>query len=166
MFWQSLKKLLCSLLGCEQGSQEPEFDFQLDIMPRSAKEITATELKALLRDRFPRAEITLSNVKLGDPKFKLCHYDDIAVFLAQDDTNKMGYVAQETDCDDFAFRLKGQFSVPNWSGLCLGIIWTERHALNFCVDEEKRIWFIEPQLDELSLTLAPWQGGTPQWIAV
>ena len=90
-------------------------------------------------------------------------YNDIALFLAQDETNKMGYVDNERDCDDFSYRLMGQFSIPGWSHVCLGIVWTGTHALNCFVDEDSRLMFIEPQSDEIMESL-PY--GDSAWIIV
>jgi hypothetical protein len=112
--------------------------------PTSTEKITLANLYNLLHAKYPQAQIFIG---LEQPK--LCHYDDVAMFLAQDETNKMGYVVGERTCVHFAFRLKGQFSVPGWSDLCLGICWTSDHALNLMVTEDKKILFIEPQNDTI-----------------
>jgi len=110
---------------------------------------------------FPGADIFLS-----DRNFKLCAYDDIAWFLAQDQTNKLEYVAEKYDCDDFAYRLMGQFSVPGWSDLAFGLVWTEKHAMNIIVAEDKKIFFIEPQSDKLEKELKLWQGTNVRCVMI
>ena len=65
-------------------------------------------------------------------------------------------VAPYNLCDDFSYRLMGQFSIPGWSDLAFGIVWTSKpyaHALNCMIDEEERFWFVEPQTDELIETI-------------
>jgi len=114
------------------------------ILPTSTERIEHEELLSLLQTHLPEAGIYLS-----DREYLLCKYDDMALFLAQDETNKMGYIPEERDCDDFSYRLMGQFSIPGWSDLCFGIVWTDYHALNCMIDEDKKIWFIEPQTDEI-----------------
>ena len=61
-------------------------------------------------------------------------------------TQKLAEVAA---CDDFAYRLKGQFSIPGWAELAIGIIWTKTHAQNCVVDTNLDFWVIEPQNDNL-----------------
>ena len=70
----------------------------------------------------------------------------------------MGYVTEERDCDDFSYRLMGQLSVPDWSGIAFGIVWTNLHALNCMIDENGKFWFIEPQTGRLQSKLEAWQG--------
>ena len=123
------------------------------IEPRSTARINLAELQPLLQKAAPGAEIIMA-----DNWKYLCHDDDIALFLAQDETNKMGYVVDKRDCDDFSYRLMGQFSIPKWSDLAFGICWTDVHALNVFIDEVRRLWFIEPQTDEINEELATWQG--------
>lgn len=112
--------------------------------PTSTEAITYSQLHELLSDEFPEADIFLS-----DKLYRLCNLHDIERFLEQDKTNKHGYVGDIYDCDDFSYRLMGQFSIRGWSDLCLGIVWTYYHALNCVVAENGRVYFIEPQTDEL-----------------
>lgn len=115
------------------------------VNPQVTKKIQLAELYNLLHAHFPQTQILMS-----DQEKYLCHYDDIALFLAQDETNKAKFTYETYDCDDFAFRLKGQFSIPGWSGLALGICWTQTHALNLFVSEDKKIYFLEPQNDTIT----------------
>ena len=141
----AIVKLLLAIISLlNKPKVEPE-----TIKPTSTKRITLEELYALLKDKFPTAEIYLS-----DRDYLLCHYDDIALFLAQDETNKMTYIAEERDCDDFSYRLMGQFSIPDWSDLCFGIIWSTTHAENVAITEDMKVVFVEPQNDQLSDTIS------------
>jgi len=128
--------------------------------PISTQTIDSTELYKILRLRFP----TDGQLYLSDKEYKLCHIEDIECFLIKDETNRVGYIPEERDCDDFAYRLMGQFSIPGWSDLTLGIVWTDLHALNCFIDEDKKFWFIEPQKDELQPFLEEWQGKTIRFI--
>ena len=112
--------------------------------PIIRREVAMSELTDLVKSLFPGAHYHISD----RAKF-LCDLEDVETFLKADGTNKMGYIAEERDCDDFAFRLKGQFSVPGWSHIALGIIWDRAHAFNFVVDANMEFWCIEPQTDEL-----------------
>ena len=114
------------------------------IKPTSSEKIRLAEIASLLKNYEPMAQIIMA-----DNWKYLCSYNDTALFLIQDETNKMEYKPEEYDCDDFTFRLKGQFSIPLWSNLALGICWTTTHALNCFISEGKKVLFIEPQTDEI-----------------
>ena len=117
-------------------------------------ELTQAELSKLLHKKFGRVAIFLS-----DRIYKTCAQSDIKELLKFDETNKMGFVPETRDCDDFAYRLMGQFSTPEWSALAFGIVWTDKHAMNCFVDNNKEFHFIEPQTDRLQKDLKPWQGS-------
>ena len=112
------------------------------VIVEPAESITNSGLRALLKGRFPGAQIWLSD---GD--YKLCSPEYIDTILELDDSNKREYVVTTYDCDDFAYRLMGQLSVPEYSDLAFGIVWTDKHAMNVFVDNTKQVWFIEPQTD-------------------
>ncbi len=127
----------------------------------SSKKITLLELSNLLKERFPKARIYLS-----DNEYTLCHYDDVAYFLAINEIDKMSYKKEEFDCDDFATALWGDFSKPPFSGLTIGLVWTNVHALNLVITDDYKILFLEPQTDELNENLADWQGTEVELIIV
>lgn len=130
--------------------------------PKSTQEITYQELMGILRKRFPdEGEIFLS-----DRKYKLCCVDDIRRFCKLDTTNQEKYVSEFYDCDDFSYRLMGQLSIPDWSALAFGIVWTERHAMNCFVDEDKLLWFLEPQSDAIESNLTEQQGTHLRFICM
>jgi len=94
--------------------------------------------------------------------------ENIERFLAVDDTHKLRYIQEKSDCDDFAFILLGRQrewfrynmkSHPKFAGSTFGVIWGDirlseedeevrNHAMNFVVTSEKEFWLIEPQNDE------------------
>ncbi len=132
------------------------------LLPTSTKMVTRHKIEAIFRQRFPDGHLYLSDKE----RYLLCSYDDIALFLAQDGTNKYDSEYEVYDCDDYALRLAGQFSIPTWSALALGIMWTELHALNLFITEDEELLFIEPQLDEIQEFLEPWQGKTNRFAVI
>jgi hypothetical protein len=100
-----------------------------------------------------------THIYISDDEYGLCSKEDVAQFLRQDRTNKKDYVKEEYDCDGFSYRLMGQFSVKDWSGIALGIVWTDLHALNCLIDNTGKFYFIEPQSDKLQENLEAWQGN-------
>ena len=100
-----------------------------------------------------------THIYISDNQYQLCSESDINSFLVADDTNKAAYVADLHDCDDFSYRLMGQFSTPEWSGIAFGIVWTDKHALNCLIDDKGKFYFVEPQTDALYETIQPYMGS-------
>lgn len=90
---------------------------------------------------------------LSDMNYWTTNIEEIKRFLSLDDSDKYNYTVEKFDCDDFSYRLMGQFSVPGWSELPFGIIWVGikdgGHALNCFVDINREVWLIEPQNDKV-----------------
>ncbi len=122
--------------------------------PKTEGVISRQELNDLLRKQFPGV-----NVHLMDYNYRLAIKEEIEKFLAEDQTNLTQYQTDSYDCDDFSFRLMGQFSIPGWSDITFGIVWTDVHAMNCIIDENRKFWFIEPQSDNLTETLDSFQGS-------
>ncbi len=133
---------------------------QVGLLPTGKKVATYTELYDFLVKKFPNVPLYLS-----DTDYKLAHYDDVAQFLAEDTTNRFGY-SKDYDCDDFAYRLLGQFSVPGWAELTFGMVWTDTHALNVVITEDWQFFFVEPQNDELLTELKAGTGTTIRFIII
>ena len=85
-------------------------------------------------------------------------------FLAYDQTEKLSYVGELYDCDDFAYRLMGNLSVPPWAETASGIICTESHAFNCFIDSDGKLWYIEPQTDTIYDTWQSYFGSEIQFI--
>lgn len=140
--WSWLRKLL---------GPEPDF---VGVQPSMAVKISSDEVFNILNKILPQSD----HIYLSDNEYYLCSAKDIENFLAQDGTNKFKYDAEIFDCDDFSYRLMGQMSIPNWSACAFGIVWTDLHALNLFIDEQKKLWYVEPQSDKIEITLESWQG--------
>ena len=145
-----LKSICCAI--CHSGEQPNDIT---QIVPTSSKEVDWAYINNLLTTKFPSPT---THIYLSDNKYYLCSFGDIEKFLAQDNTNKLTYAAEVFDCDDFSYRLMGQLSYPNWSGIAFGIVWSDTHALNCLISEDGEFFFIEPQTDKLQKELEPWQG--------
>jgi hypothetical protein len=127
---------------------------QMGLLPTKKTEVTGDYVFQILNKVLPSA----THIYISDSKYWLCSEKDIENFLSQDDTNKMGYISEERDCDDFSYRLMGQLSIPDWSGIAFGIIWTNVHAFNCLIDETGKFYFIEPQDGKIYETLQPYMG--------
>ena len=151
-----IKTIACGICKGLGGGQESEM-----LQSTSTKRIDMPDLYTVLYEKWPSA-----NIFLSDNYYRLCSTEDIKAFLAQDKTNRCQYEAERFDCDDFSYRLLGQFSIPEWSDLALGIVWTNLHALNLFVDENKGVWFLEPQEDKIQEKLSDWQGSEVKLIVI
>lgn len=122
--------------------------------PKTEGTILGGELEDLFRTKFPGV-----TTHLMDYKYRLAIKAEVEKFLAEDPINTEGYIIDEHDCDDFSFELMGVFNKPGWSDITFGLVFTDVHALNCIVDENRKFWFLEPQSDQLSETLdTSWQG--------
>ena len=144
--WTSFIKWLLSLFN--KPVVPPIIPPVIKYIPISKLPIEYGELYNLLHTAYPQAAIFLS-----DSVAILCHPDDIAYFLAEYESSKPPYIAEYYDCDDYAVHMVGEFSIPDWAGLCIGELWTTTHAFNIIINEQKQILFIEPQTNEISTHL-------------
>ena len=85
----------------------------------------------------------------SDMTYKLVTLESMKDFLKRDTTDTFEYTKTWFDCDDFAYRLQGNLSVPGWSDIVKGIAWTYKHAFNIVVTPDLQIWIIEPQSDHM-----------------
>ena len=135
----SIKKFFCDFLKCNSLSY-PVFNVigKYDI----------NEVLTLLKSEFPNASILLS-----DLEYEKISKEDLIKFLRSDDTDLYQYKPEIFDCDDFSYRLMGQLSIPGYSGIPFGIVWTKTprggHALNCFIDENCNVWLVEPQSDKV-----------------
>jgi len=149
-----IPRVIRALLGQPEPSEQlPPLDYKgtMDIH----------ELSSTLIDKFPNAPLYLP-----DYWYKTCSVEDVERFLEWDKTNLIPYRSEEHDCDDFAWRLKGQFTQGAWAALPIGIVWTDVHALCCFVADDKRFYYIEPQNDLVQVKLEDWQGKEVRFIAM
>ena len=150
-------QILCTLAKAFGGCTP---DKEIELLPTGNKEITLQAKQAFLTAKFPGAQLFLTYQHI------LPTYDDIAYFLAQDQTNKYPYTFPDYICSSYALRLAGQFSIPKWSELTFGLIWSNLHALNCVITDDLQFFFVEPQTDELQTELKDWQGTSIRFIMI
>ena len=104
-------------------------------LPIDQKEIIGVignqELYLALKQFYPNAFIDVL-----DYKYQLVGLETLKKFLAADDTNHYQWQEDYYDCDDFSFRLKGQWIQSGFASCPLGIIKGER----ICGDEKTKHW--------------------------
>ena len=118
------------------------------------------EVSSILIDKFPDAPLYLP-----DSYYKTCTIGDIGRFLTWDSTNKLKYTGDPGyNCDAFAWRLKGNITIPPWSEIPFFVIWTDKHALNLVIVDTGEVYFVEPQLDKIQTSLESGQGTEIRFI--
>ena len=75
---------------------------------------------------------------------KVWKKETIVKFLKADEVDKIEFIDEEMDCDDHARILFGRG---------LPLIWTFNHAMNWFIDPDGVLWYVEPQTDKISATL-------------
>ena len=96
-----------------------------------------------------------AEIYLPDLNIKTYNLQDVKKSYELEDVSNIEYVAEITDCDDFAAKLYGRFA---------GLVWTQLHALNCFISQENKFYFIEPQTGKISEQLEGWQGNDIRFI--
>ena len=132
-------KLLIALLILFLSGQVPDFS-------KTEGFITSEELSVVIEDatglnfvREPRDRI-----------YRLVDIETFELFLGHDDTDKLTYIIDWRDCDDFAKLLWAR--VIEWMpGLPFGVVHIDNgsHVANIFVDSDLRVWFIDAQHDRI-----------------
>jgi hypothetical protein len=104
---------------------------------------------SILLDKMEEMGAGDAEIYLPDANFKVYKKDDVIKFLGLDETDKIPYVTETYDCDDFAAEIFGMFA---------GLVWTNTHSLNWFISDEGKFYFIEPQSDDIAPNLEEWQG--------
>ena len=135
--------------------------------PEIVRNATSEEIREILmenlvfEDKVPKMYVNgveyVNEIYFSDSLYTITSEEEIKRFLSLDSTDRVRY-GSFFDCDDYAFRLMGQMSVPGpngepgWSSVALGIIWTRDHAFNLvvCADEgELVLYAVEPATDRM-----------------
>ena len=95
---------------------------------------------------------------IADIIYYLTSVSEMKRFLEYNKTDLRTYVPERWDCDEFSFSLMGYENY--WAGdLAFGIAWSLTHAFNIFIDDQKKLWVIEPQTDQM------WEYGTKKDMA-
>jgi len=106
-------------------------------------------MSSILLDKLDEMHDSKAAIYLPDKDCKIYDKDEVQAFLNLDEVDKIPYIPEERDCDDFAAELFGKFA---------GLVWTNVHALNWFIDSNETFWFIEPQQDKIAKNLENWEG--------
>lgn len=86
------------------------------------------------------------NIHFADNWYKTCSRAEMEEWLELDNTaTRKFYQTEAYDCDDFAKRLIGNMATQANANIALFTVWSGRHAFNAFVDNNRKLWYIEPQ---------------------
>ena len=149
----TIRKWLCRTF-CDRQQY-----IDLDPYPiqESTSRITSGDIVAL----FDNANLKPNSLNITDREFKLVDIPHLHEFLLENPVSERKYVKERHDCDDYAYILQGD--ATRWdSDLAFGIIHGRdadgnSHAWNLCVGIDKKIYFIEPQNDNVWKVDGEWK---------
>ena len=149
--WES-EFIMCNvkeLLELKRRIKELEAQLALPKL-KPAGTIDINLFSSILLDKLDEIGDNNAELYLADKNSKIFDKETVMDFLGLNETDKIVYVPEEMDCDDFAAELFGK-GVP--------LVWTVLHALSWFIDTQGEFYFIEPQTDKISKNLEGWQGS-------
>jgi hypothetical protein len=119
----------------------------------------ASSLDGLVRQSLLGKLAADPGIRFGDGSFYLPTLQEVQQILTASRLDRETWMEERFDCDDFAYVLKAEMSVHAYKsgdmkfGLCVGMVWGNfdwvdgYHAVNWFVDNNSTLRFIEPQDD-------------------
>lgn len=105
------------------------------------------------------------SVHIRDEEYFLINKKEMEKILQLNYFSKMQWIANSRDCDNFSDVLQGLISSLGYR-IAFGSVEVETeqglHALNFFIDENKVIWYIEPQTNKIFLK----NDYKPYWVVI
>ncbi len=119
--------------------------------PVSLGRISYEEIKKLLSGKSEKEGVIYLNptkLYILDEHYDLCSLLTVSKFLNQDNISFQRFREIYNDCDEFASQLWGRLN--EWApSFAFGFAMSSSHAFNIFIDNEKRVWIIEPQNDKI-----------------
>lgn len=116
------------------------------------RELVAKQLKGKFSNNFA--------LYTADLEYYLTPLDDAKEIIKNSAIDRYTWVEERFDCDDFAHVLKSNFAEAAYkdgkrrAAHCFGIVWgslPSSHAINWMVNDDYKLRFIEPQTDAIFL---------------
>ena len=97
-----------------------------------------------LKDCYALLQPLCSDIYLSDEYFSLTSKDKALTFSEATKVQYVDWIANDHDCDNFSFALLGYWS-DSLKSFAFGIAWSNTHAFNLMIDNNKQVWIVEPQ---------------------
>jgi len=119
-----------------------------------AEVIPYAEVNQLLRQQLSNRLKSNVIIILSDSKYCLIKSTKVQEIYSKSNLKNLSYEAEKHDCDDYSVLMKAEFvkAVKKDSSAryayAAGIVYgniPSPHAINWYIDENRKLWFIEPQ---------------------
>jgi len=130
--------------------------------PKLDKRISNIRLRQILENYAGNK----AQIYLLDHFYYLPKKEDVAKLLSDTNVDKLKYISEIYDCDDFAIRLWGVTSQGKWASTTLGFACGNRHAFNIVILDDKKLYIIEPQNDKLIPLEKAGRMYKPIWLTI
>ena len=120
--------------------------------------ITAADLRVLLTKSLGNKLHQQFSLRLADARYFCPPLKDAKEIIASSLLDQKTWTEERFDCDDFAHVLKAHFAEAAYkngsrrAAHCFGVVWGSLpgpHAINWMVNDDLKLRFIEPQSDEI-----------------
>lgn len=115
--------------------------------PRSKGTIYITETASILK-----TACKTDNVYISDLYLNMTTKEEAERFSKQTQISSVEYTESSHDCENFSFALMGYWS-QDLISFTFGLAMSDNHAFNIFIDNQKKVWVVEPQTNEY-MTLA------------
>ena len=142
--------LIFALLDINILNSEIEQDRRKNIIKLATSDyrISRFDIKQIIKNKFPDILVITT-----DGYYKLIkNVDTVRNFLYYDNTDELEYINDIRDCDDFAIILDGNVRTYNGDtsfGIAFMRLHSCGHVMNFFIDSNYNIYFVEPQNDRI-----------------
>ena len=133
-----------------------------DIMAQQKTFISNKEVRKIVERQLRGKLRTSYKLKWSDKKYYCLSVAEAKDIIRYSSVDKNQWTKEEFDCDDFAYVLKTDFALAAYEdGIrrpphCFGIVFGKtskksRHAMNWMINDDKKLRFVEPQSDKIYL---------------
>ena len=139
------------------GSKNKEIDnlkIENETLRRKLEELMTKSLeypksygKITLKEELSILGPLTSNIQITDEYLNVTTMNEAKKFSNDTKVANRVWVKEDHDCDNFAAALWGYYNTGLWS-YAFGYARSNSHAFNIMIDNDKKIWIVEPQTNE------------------
>ena len=125
--------------------------------------ISAAEIRTIIMNQLGKKLAKNFSLRIADSKYFCTPLKDAKEIIGKSAVDRKEWVKGKFDCDDFALVLKAHFAEAAYANgsrrkaHCFGIVWGDLpglHAINWMINSDKKLRFVEPQNDKIFLPRA------------
>lgn len=125
--------------------------------------LSKSEVETIIRRQLAGKLDNSFRLYLADEKYFIAPLSEARNIINNTSVNTMTWTEERFDCDDFALVLKAEFAKAAYANntrraaFAFGIVWgmlPDSHAINWMINEDLTLRFVEPQNDSIFLPRA------------